>query len=106
MSNGLSGNTQYINNYEQDRLDRIRENKRIAFENYVNSYMVSAQKKRCTCSACKSKNAIHTIEVVRTPQGVQEVWRCDHCDRIVTRTVSNELLVSWLDEDRRQQKSA
>jgi len=58
--------------------------------------------KRCTCSGCKTENAIHPISVIRVPQGVQEFWKCDCCGRIVPRLISNEELGYRLNVDRQR----
>ena len=102
MSNGMSGETQYIYNYHQDRLDRITENKRAAFNNYVNSYIKNTQEKRCTCSVCKAENSIHPVQIIRTSQGVSEMWKCDNCGREVPRGISNAELSYRLNVDRQK----
>lgn len=102
MSNGLSGMTQFISNDEQDRKDRIRAAKKLAFDNYVNSYIETTSKKSCTCSACRAENAIHPVEVVRTSQGVSEIWECEKCGRTVPRMTSNTEFSFMLNEDRQK----
>lgn len=106
MSNGLSETTQYIHNYEQDRLDRIRANKNAVIENYINSYMKTTSQKRCKCSACQTENAIHPVKIYSNVSGVEEVWRCDSCGRVVLRKVPRKILVEWLNVDKRQEQTA
>ena len=102
MSNGLSGCTQYIHNAEFDRLERIRQAKKEAFDKYIQSYVDCISKKTCTCSACKAENSIKLGKVVRTSKGVEETWECGHCGRIVPRFVSNAEFSKWLNEDRQK----
>jgi len=91
---------QFIDNHEFDRMERIRQAKKAAFTNYVNSYIETTQKKRCTCSACKTENAIHPIEIIRASRGVEEVWKCDSCERVVEKVMSYKELSYRLNVDR------
>jgi len=101
MSNGLSGCIQYPLHAKYDRLERIRQAKKEAFDNYINSYINCVSQKTCKCSVCKTEN-IHFIKVVRTSKGVEETWQCAQCGRIVERFVSNGEFSQWLNEDRRK----
>lgn len=102
MSNGMSGTTQFIDNYYQDLKDNIRESRRIAFDNYIEDYIKKTSVKRCTCSGCKAENAIHPTRIIRVSQGVQEFWKCDCCGRTVPRLISNEELGYRLNVDRQR----
>lgn len=102
MSNGLSGVTQYPLHAELDRRERIRQSKKVAFDNYINSYIDCISKKACTCSACHTENSIKLVKVVRTSKGVEETWKCANCERVVDRFVSNAEFSQWLNEDRQR----
>ena len=102
MSNGLSGCTQYIHNAKSDKIEQARQSKKEAFDKYVKSYIDCIAKKACTCSACKTENAIRLVNVVRTSSGVEETWQCAHCGRIAERFVSNAEFSQWLNEDRQR----
>lgn len=99
MSNGLSGCTQYIYNAEFNRLERIRQAKKEAYDNYVKSYIETIMKKRCTCAACKTENSMSLVNVVKIHQGIEETWMCSHCGRTAKRTVSNAEFTQWFNED-------
>jgi hypothetical protein len=101
MSNGLSGCTQYVFNAKSDRIERTRQAERLAFEHYVISYMDCITTKTCKCAACKNI-AIKLVKAVMTESGVDETWKCGHCERIVNRSVSNEEFSQWLNEDRQK----
>lgn len=60
MSHGLSGLTQYIYNYEQERLERIQQAKKEAFINYVIGFGKRALKIQITCPECGNKTMIAT----------------------------------------------
>ena len=100
MSNGMSGTTNYIHNYAQDHKDNTMEAKRVAFTNYVNRYIEATSKKLCKCSACKTENSIHPVKFVKTAQGIEETWKCDHCGRVVPRFISKEELSYRANVDR------
>lgn len=100
MSNGLSGETQFISNYEQDKKDTMKAKKITAFRNYVRSYIETTAKKSCTCSACKTENAIRPIKIGVTPNGVEEVWKCASCGRVVPKMVTTAELSYRLNVDR------
>jgi transposase-like protein len=102
MSNGLSGCTQYMFNAQSDRIERTRQAKKEAFEKYIISYVECISKKACTCSVCKTENAIKLVKAVRTSTGVEETWKCASCGRIVNRSISNEDFSQWLNEDRQK----
>ena len=100
MSNGMSGTTNYIHNYAQDHKDNAMASRRAAFTNYVNSYIEQTSKKLCKCSACKTENSIHPVKFVKTAQGIEETWKCDHCGRVVPRFISKEELSYRANVDR------
>ena len=102
MSKGLSGCTQYPLHAKYERLERIRQSKKEAFDKYIQSYVDCISKKACTCSACRAENSIKLVKVVRTPEGAEETWKCGHCGRAVKRFVSNAEFSKWLNEDRRE----
>lgn len=102
MSNGLSGCTQFIHNAKSDKIEQARQSKKEAFDAYIKSYVECISKKACTCSACKTENAIKLVKVVRTSKGVNETWKCASCGRIVSRFVSNGDFCKWLNEDRKR----
>lgn len=102
MSNGLSGLTQYIHSAAAGKAEQARQAKKEAFNKYIISYVECISKKACTCSACKTENAIKLVEVARTSEGVTETWKCGHCGRTVKRFVSNAEFGKWLNEDRQR----
>lgn len=102
MSDGLSGCTQYIFNAESNRIERIREAKKEAYNNYVRSYIEAVIKKRCTCSACKTENSMSLINVVKIPQGIEETWMCSHCGRKAKRVITDAKFSQWFNEDRQK----